>query len=250
MFKHVPHGLDVVPVYCFDPRHYSVSNWKTLQCSSRKTSSFKGKFLIDTVADLQQSLRGIGSDLLVFHEKPELVLPELVSADHGDMIVVQQECTSEETLVVNSVEEQLAAKGATLHSFFGHTLHHVDDLPFPHMEVPELFTTMRNLLEKSGAEVPVRPLVPSPAVLPSADGLTELRAQMLANSAVHFQQTIPTLFDLGYTPDEGAAASAAATGSLPTPSAVGVEVMAFRGGERAALERVEEYCGAGLGRIY
>jgi deoxyribodipyrimidine photo-lyase len=201
---------------------------------------FKGKFLTETVSSLQRSLRGIGSDLLVFHGKPEIVLPELVAAGHGDMVVVQRESTSEEMSVQHSVEELLAAKDATLQSFFGHTLHHIDDLPFPADEVPELFTTMRNLIEKSGAEVPVRPLIPTPTALAS---VADLRAEMQTSAAVSLHDATPNLPQLGYTREECDAASAAAAITPIRPSG---SVMSFEGGEGAGLARVEEYCATGL----
>ena len=68
----------IVPVFCFDPRQFGFSSWKTLRAvSSRKTGVFKAKFLLATVAELKEKLRGIGSDLLVFFAKPEDVIPAL-----------------------------------------------------------------------------------------------------------------------------------------------------------------------------
>ena len=68
----------VLPVYCFDPRQFCCSNWKTLRCRSKKTGVHRARFLRESVAGLKRSLREIGSDLLVFYGKPEDVIPSLM----------------------------------------------------------------------------------------------------------------------------------------------------------------------------
>lgn len=60
--------LQVLPVYCFDPRFFSASGW-----GNPKTGSFRAQFLLESVLDLKARLRGIGSDLLVAFGKPEEV---------------------------------------------------------------------------------------------------------------------------------------------------------------------------------
>lgn len=57
-------------MYCFDPRHYITTPW-----GNPKTGNFRAQFLLESILDLKQNLRNIGSDLLIKFGKPEEILP-------------------------------------------------------------------------------------------------------------------------------------------------------------------------------
>ncbi len=57
-----------VQVYCFDPREYNKSG-----SGISSTGPYRAQFVIDAVADLCESLRAAGSDLIVRCGKPEEV---------------------------------------------------------------------------------------------------------------------------------------------------------------------------------
>ena len=56
----------MVPLYCFDPRQYI-----TTPHGNPKTGGYRAQFLLESVQDLKQSLRHIGSDLMVCMGTPE-----------------------------------------------------------------------------------------------------------------------------------------------------------------------------------
>ena len=58
--------MQVVPLYCFDPRNFIATPW-----NNPKTGAFRAQFLIESVADLKRSLQQIGSDLMVHMGTPE-----------------------------------------------------------------------------------------------------------------------------------------------------------------------------------
>ena len=79
-------GVEVLPVYCFDPRCFERSAW-----GSPKTGAHRARFLLrECVADLQSNLRLIGSDLLVVVGKPEEVIAPLVLGDGKTTVVLTQ----------------------------------------------------------------------------------------------------------------------------------------------------------------
>lgn len=78
-------GVEVLPVYCFDPRRFERSAW-----GSPKTGAHRARFLRECVADLQSNLRLIGSDLLVVVGKPEEVIAPLVLGDGKTTVVLTQ----------------------------------------------------------------------------------------------------------------------------------------------------------------
>ena len=64
---------EVIPVFIFDER---VFMGKT-KFGFPKTGNFRAKFIIESVADLRQSLRQSGTDLIVRTGKPEEIIFEL-----------------------------------------------------------------------------------------------------------------------------------------------------------------------------
>ena len=59
-------ATEVLPCFIFDPRQF-----ETTRRGSPKTGAYRSKFLLESVNDLRESLRSIGSDLLVGYGKPE-----------------------------------------------------------------------------------------------------------------------------------------------------------------------------------
>ena len=62
--------MQVVPLYCFDPRQYQLTPF-----GHPKTGAFRAQFLLEAVLDLKASLRRIGSDLVIHLGRPEDVMP-------------------------------------------------------------------------------------------------------------------------------------------------------------------------------
>lgn len=71
---------DIVPVYFYDPAAVGARNVLDRRAGARmlglpKCGPFRAHFLQQAVRDLQQRLRALGSDLFVYCESPESVLP-------------------------------------------------------------------------------------------------------------------------------------------------------------------------------
>ncbi|XP_047475916.1 cryptochrome DASH-like isoform X1 [Penaeus chinensis] len=197
----------VVPVYCFDPRHFK----GTYHFEFPKTGPHRAKFLKESVEDLKATLRNRGSDLIVRLGKPEEVLPFLIKsvAATTSHLVFQEEVTKEETDVERSVRDRCKDAGVNVHSFWGATLYHKTDLPFPINKVPDTYTNFRKAVE---AQSRVRGVCNMPDKL----------------------KPLPENLDVG---------------EIPTLSKLGVEELPmdnrtafpFAGGETAGLARVKNY---------
>jgi deoxyribodipyrimidine photolyase len=73
-------GHEIVPIYCFDDRFMSANNVIDRHAHRRivgepKMGPFRAQFVMDSVNDLKQSLQKIKSDLIIFYERPENVIP-------------------------------------------------------------------------------------------------------------------------------------------------------------------------------
>ncbi|CAI5948287.1 unnamed protein product [Closterium sp. NIES-64] len=225
-----------VPVYCFDPRCFSTTH----HFGFPKMAAHRARFLLESVADLRQRLRGMGSELVVRVGPPEIVLPALVAALNAHLVVAQVETTDEELRVernlkhaLNNVTITRATGGPTaaqelpaedtangrrpkLDLIWGLTMYHVDDLPFAPANLPDVYTQFRKAVE---TKAKVRP----PLAMPASLG-PFLSAE--AVDRIGGLGSLPTLADLGID-------------APPPQDSRGV--LAFRGGETAALARVDEY---------
>jgi deoxyribodipyrimidine photo-lyase len=216
----------VVCVYCFDPRHFAITKY-----GSKKTAAFRAKFLVESIQTLRSSLRALGSELLVSLGKPEDIIPSLVCADAGNVVLVQQEDVWEEAKVAAKVKAAVSAKGVAMKTFHGATYFHPEDLPYDKDlgNLPDVFSPFKVKVEKLCKP---RALMPTPRKgqlkpAPEAD----LGTDVLACGACGYDY-LPTELELGFT--EGAFAEAGKGFSKGG-------VMDFTGGEVAGKARVEDW---------
>lgn len=196
---------EVVPVYCFDPRQFDTATFGgTHSFRFRKTGPHRVRFLRESVADLRQSLREHGSELVVRHGRPEEVLPRIAEAHDVETIYHQRFPTSEERAVADAVQ----ASGTAIESLWTHTLHHIEDLPVPPAEIEDTFTPFRKRVE--------------------------------ADSHVREPLDAPTLPSFSLTIEPGALPAIDELGVEPPPTDDRA-VLPFSGGESAGIDRLESY---------
>lgn len=226
----------LIPVYCFDPRHFGTNaalhpQWDLVAGSVPKTGILRARFLVESVASLQKALRGLGSDLLVLHGRPEQVLAQLVERLSADGATVEVHCQREVGVDEASVEEAarvaLEALGASLQLHWGcQTLYHPDDVPFEVSKLPEPFTAFRNLVESKKNPVPIPGELLEPKVLPPVpqfDGVARLE----------MQDEDRVLEKLGFPESDRRRQIDARCAND------------FRGGEEMALKRLEDFVSGG-----
>jgi deoxyribodipyrimidine photo-lyase len=142
---------EVLGVYCIDPRHY-----EEISYGFPKTDAIRTQFLIESIKELRETLRDLGSDLVVRVGKPEDILPELVSSQEADQVYYHGEVAPEESDVQDAVEESLTIPAR---KFWGHAMYHRDDLPFDLLTIPDVYTQFRKKVEKKSS---VRPPISAP----------------------------------------------------------------------------------------
>lgn len=200
-------GSTVVPVYVFDERTFGT---KTKRFGFEKTGAHRLKFIIESVADLRNSLRDRGTDLIVRVGKPEKVVTQIARDLRAGYVFCNRERTQEEVEVQDALEKNLWSIGQELRFVRGKMLLHTADLPFPVTHTPDTFTQFRKEVEKI---VPIREPYPIPE-----DGYSDISELIESGN-------MPTLADFGLkeiAPDDRS-------------------VLNFQGGEIAALARLEHY---------
>lgn len=203
----------VVPLYVADPRVYGT----TYTFGFPKTGELRAQFIMESVADLRDSLRQRGLDLIVRQGKPEDIVPSIAKSIGAHTVFAHRETCSEETAVERGVAKGLAnleGLGVRLDLIWGGTLYHLDDLPFSSAELPDIYTQFRKGVEYN---CKVRPALKMPAQM---GPLPESLSEKIGGSG-----DVPTMADLGLKYRE--------------QSPLGV--MHFEGGETAALARLQDY---------
>lgn len=189
LIRAIEQSKQIIPVYCFDE-----ANYQTTEFGFQKTGSFRGQFLLESLADLATNLRKIGSDLCILSGKPEIEIGKLVKKFQAKKVFAKKEVTYEEKQTEERVEKELWKLGCALEVFSTSTLYHAEDLPFTIRDIPDVFTNFRKKTEK---EAMIRAIFPapshivspklSPAQIPSIEELGLLPIQADCRAAIVFK---------------------------------------------------------------
>ena len=200
---HAIHQSDeIIPVYCIDEQHF-----QSTEFGFKKTGSFRAQFLLESLADLDKSLREMGSGLIVVKGRPETEIYKLAEKYKAQKVFTKKQVGYEECVAQSKVEIELTKINATLETFDTTTLYHPNDLPFTITAIPDVFTDFRKRAEK---DAKVRKSFPLPESI---------------SSPPNEKLLLPTLSELGlenYLFDCRAA-------------------YPFKGGESSGIERVNHY---------
>lgn len=202
LYRAIEQNDRVIPVYCLDESHFQKTAFGFL-----KTGSFRTKFLLESLGDLDSRLRNIGSGLILLRGKPEIEIPNIALEYGAQRVYAKKEVAYEEKKTAEKVEKALWEIKCSLEVYSTSTLNHAQDLPFPINEIPDVFTNFRKQVE---TESQVRPVFPSPNQI---------------NSPPIPPLDLPSLEGLGLQAKE------------PDKR----QVLNFKGGETSGLQRVEYY---------
>ena len=199
----VQQKAEIIPVYCFDDRLFGETSF-----GFPKTGNYRLQFLIESVADLRDSLQKLGSNLVVRRGLPEEIVSAIAEQLKVDQVSYSKEVTSEEKRVEKKLRQALATRNIKVNTYWEATLYLPEDLPFGIKETPELYTNFRKQVEKKSE---INESLPAPTKLPP---LPEIEPG-----------DIPTLSDFG----------------LSTPEHDTRGVLRFKGGETEAKKRLQDY---------
>ena len=202
LVKAIAQGDSIIPVYCFDEAHFNNSEY-----GFQKTGSFRAQFLLESLIDLDNNLRELGSGLVILKGKPEVEIPKIVSQYKANKVVAKREVAFEERQTESKVQEALFKVKCEFQTFSTSTLYHAEDLPFSIKDIPDVFTNFRKKTEKDAV---IRPSFESPSSI---------------KSPIIEPIKLPTLEELGLTFTK-----------IDSRTAI-----VFEGGESKAIQRLNHY---------
>jgi len=200
-------GEEVIPIYVFDTRVFE----GTTLFGFPKTGKYRTKFIIESVQDLRDNLRALGSELYIRIGKPEQIIFDIAQKAKTSWVFCNRERTEEEVQVQDALEQNLWSIGQEVRFSRGKMLYYTADLPFPVTHTPDVFTHFRKEVERF---VPIREVLPTP----TKDDFKPLTIGLEAGN-------LPTLGDFGIQEFDNEKRA----------------VINFKGGETAALKRLHYY---------
>ncbi len=162
LVRAIEQSEEIIPVYCFDEARF-----KTSEFGFKRTGNFRTQFILESLMDLDNSLRSLGSGLTIVRGKPEEELLKLVQKYKVKKVFAKREVAHEEKITQQIVEKNLWKIDCELETFSTSTLYHALDLPFSIKDIPDVFTTFRKKVEKESSIRTVfeKPLtIKSPAI--------------------------------------------------------------------------------------
>lgn len=195
---------EIIPVYCFDPRSFGY-----MELDMDKTGNHRAKFLLESVENLRSNLRNLSGQLVILHGKPEDLLVDLAINLQVEAIFFSEEVASEEKEIELQLEQNAWKHGIKTNAYWQSTLFNIQDLPFPVMQTPEVFTQFRKECEKFSK---IQKTLPVPKSIPFPKEIT----------------------DFGKLPD-------LSTLGLKDPDSSSRFVLVFKGGETEGIGRLQAY---------
>ena len=192
----------IIPVYCFEDSHFEITSF-----GFQKTGSFRAQFLMESLIDLDKSLRELGSGLIILKGKPEVEIPKIVKQYKAHRVYAKREVAFEEKQTESIVQAELWKLQCELLTFSTSTLYHAEDLPFSIKDIPDVFTNFRKKTEKDAV---IRNAFEKPTSI---------------NSPEIPSLDLPTLSELG----------------LESAKMDNRAVLQFKGGESEAVKRLNHY---------
>lgn len=202
LIRAIEQSDEIIPAYCFDDSHYQITEY-----GFQKTGNFRAQFLLESLKDLDNKLRKLGSGLIIVKGKPENELYKIAQKYQAKKVFAKKEVAYEEKQTEERVEKELWKLKCELETFSTSTLYHAQDLPFSIKDIPEVFTNFRKRVEKESS---IRSIFLAPKTIKSPP-IPEL--------------ILPTLEQLGLT----------------TITSDPRTAFPFKGGETEAFQRLNYY---------
>lgn len=188
----------VYPVFCIDP-HFAKPHIVGVN---------RYNFLLQTLHDLDNNLRRLGSRLFILKGKPEEQLMAAISRWEIDQVTFEADSEPYAKFRDATVCEKLRSKGIQVKAFYTHTLHNLERyVAHSKGSTPSTYQAFMKLFESCG---PVRADIAPPSSLPPVN----------EEDLQDVDYNVPTLPEMGYEEE-------------PTSP--------FVGGETEALRRLHQY---------
>jgi deoxyribodipyrimidine photo-lyase len=139
--KAIEENDEILPVYILDPSQFEIT-----KAGTRKIGKYRAQFILESLKDLDASLRARGSGLMLLYGKSDVLLRDLLLKYDAQRIYAKHEIAWDEILTQKVIKQGLPnCEFLTVESSL---LYHKDDLRLANDELPNVFTEYRKQVEK------------------------------------------------------------------------------------------------------
>lgn len=139
--KAIEENDEVLPVYILDPSHFEIN-----KSGIRKIGKYRAQYLLESLKDLDASLRARGSGLMILYGKAEELFKDLLLKYEAERIYTKQEVAWDEIQTQKSIQKGLPH--CELLGVESSLLFDKEDLMFVNNRLPNVFTEYRKQVEK------------------------------------------------------------------------------------------------------
>lgn len=143
LLEAISHSDQVIPIYVFNSMNLEATAHKTY-----KMGKFRLKFLMESLQELDFSLKELGSKLLFKFGNPKEIIPLIVQKYDVTDIYTVEPPAHEERQLLQELEKECWSKKCMIHTFETSTLFAPSDLPFTLRKLPDVYTKFRTIVEK------------------------------------------------------------------------------------------------------
>jgi deoxyribodipyrimidine photo-lyase len=143
LIKAIEENDAIIPVYCINSQELNESNGKI-----EKTGEFRLQFLLESIAELDENLRKLGSGLLLLVGNPLEEIPKIAFKYSARKVYAKREVAIFEKQLNVQMEQELWKQKCLFEEYSTSTLYLATDLPFSLKDIPEVFTNFRKRVEK------------------------------------------------------------------------------------------------------
>eukprot|EP00624_Nannochloropsis_granulata_P004169 evm.model.NODE_30997_length_5230_cov_21.084322.2 len=204
-FLEACHGAThVFPVFILDP-HFA---------KPEKIGVLRYRFMLQTIQDLDDNLRKLGSRLYVVQGQPVEALPRLFARWGVTKLTFESDIEPYAKQRDNAVCRLAAAEGVAVHTFASHTLHDPERYvaKLQGKGPPTVYQSFLKIFNSLGPVPPVVPAVDSSVILPPLPWALwkgdeeegggrrggDLKGEGEAAAALQDEFRVPTLLEMGY----------------------------------------------------
>lgn len=134
---------NIIPLYYFDTKLKDAQElW------IKKIGPYRAKFLIESLTNLQENLKNLGSNLHILKAETLTNIRDFAQKNDIHKIVMQEPVGFYEIQEWQELRRLLGEIDVEFETIWDHTMVHLDDLPFPVSELPDMYTEFRKAVEK------------------------------------------------------------------------------------------------------
>jgi len=147
----------IIPIYCLNPHYLNEKNG-----NQEKVGDFRLRFLLDSIVELDENLRKLGTGLLLLIGDPLVEIPKIAFQYSVRKVYAKREVAVFEKKLDLQIEQELWKQKCLFEPYSTSTLYHATDLPFSLKDIPDVFTNFRKRIEK---ETEIRSVFETPKVI-------------------------------------------------------------------------------------